>query len=71
MGLAGTQKQINTAAILFKAPYSIKKTTDTYLGYSVLHTDKVFILNKEGIVLDGIISPKNADEILSNLRRFL
>ncbi|UXR64411.1 SCO family protein [Bdellovibrio bacteriovorus] len=71
VGLTGTQESIDQAIKLFGASYMVEQDPKSYLGYSIAHTDRIFILNKKGIVVDSIPSPRSADEIVQKIKENL
>ena len=68
VGLTGADAEIQKAVDLFGASYMVEKDPKSYLGYSIAHTDRLFFLNKNGIVIDSIQSPHSAKEILTKIR---
>lgn len=71
IGLSGSREQIDNAVKLFKASYILEEDSKSYLGYSVAHTDRLYILNSKGMVIDMIQSPRNVHEVLEPLQREL
>ena len=71
VGLTGTQEQIDAAIKPFGASYIVEENKKSYLGYSIAHTDRLYILNKKGHVVDMIPSPRSADEILLKIKEQL
>lgn len=71
IGLTGTTAEIDAAIKPFGASYIVEKDPKSYLGYSISHTDRVFVLNKKGIVVDSIQSPRSADEITTKIKENL
>lgn len=71
IGLSGSREQIDHTIKLFKASYILEEDPKSYLGYSVAHTDKLYLLNSNGMVIDMIQSPRNSHEILEPLQRKL
>lgn len=71
VGLTGTQEAIDLAIKAFGATYMVEENPKSYLGYSIAHTDRIFILNKKGIVVDSISSPRSADEIAQKIKENL
>lgn len=69
-GLTGTESEINKAISLFGASY-MYETTDSYLGYTISHTDRIFFLNKKGIVIDSLSHPRNPKEITQIIKEHL
>lgn len=68
IGLTGSQQQIDDIVKLFGASYIVEPNPKSYLGYSISHTDRVYILNKKGIVVDTVASPRSVDELLQKIR---
>lgn len=71
IGLTGTQEAIDLAIKPFGATYMVEENPKSYLGYSIAHTDRIFILNKKGIVVDSIPSPRSAEEIVQKIKENL
>lgn len=71
VGLTGTQEQIDQAIKAFGASYIVEKNEKSYLGYSIAHTDRLYLLNKKGHVIETIASPRSADEILQQIKEIL
>lgn len=68
IGLTGAQVDIDKAVRALGASYLVEENKNSYLGYSIAHTDRVFILNKKGYVIDSVPSPRSADEILVKIK---
>ena len=71
LGFSGTQEQIDQAIKLFPASYMVEENPKSYLGYSIIHTDKIFFLNKKGKVIDEIASPRDDESILKKIKENL
>jgi len=71
LGLSGSQEQIDAAIKLFPATYMMEVNPKSYLGYSIIHTDKIFFLNKRGKVIDEVPSPRDADVVLEKIKEHL
>ncbi|QDK45645.1 SCO family protein [Bdellovibrio sp. ZAP7] len=71
IGLSGTKQNIDTAVKTFAASYIEEKDTKSYLGYSISHTDRIYFLNKNGIVLDTLPNPRSADSIVQKIKENL
>lgn len=71
VGLSGSKKQIDTAIGLFPASYIVEENPKSYLGYSIIHTDRVFFLNKKGVVIDSIAGPRDVDSIFAKIKEHL
>lgn len=71
VGLSGSKEQIDQAVSLFHASYLLEKTPDTYLGYSISHTDRFFFLNSKGRVEAMIANPRSKDEVLNVIKETL
>lgn len=71
VGLTGTTAEINQVVAKFGATYSKNLAPDTQLGYTYMHTDRVFFLNQEGRVLDSIVAPAMGEEIVHKLKEHL
>lgn len=70
-GLSGSREQIDSAIKLFPASYMIEENKKSYLGYSISHTDRIFFLDDEGIVVDSLSSPRESDLVLNKIRENL
>lgn len=71
IGLTGTKAQIDQIMKLFGASYMMEPNPKSYLGYSISHTDRIFFLNKKGIVVDSLASPRGSDLILQKIKENL
>lgn len=71
IGLSGTKENIDTAVKLFAASYIEEKDPNSYLGYSISHTDRIYFLDKHGIVLDTLPNPRSADSIVQKIKENL
>jgi len=67
-GLSGSKEQINALMKLVGASYIFEKDPKTYLGYSIAHTDRVFFLNKKGIVVESEANVRSTDSILKKIK---
>ena len=70
VGLTGTESAINQTIAQFGASYMYEKT-DSYLGYTISHSDRLFFLNKKGIVIDSLSHPRNPKEIIEKIKEHL
>ncbi|WP_413557112.1 SCO family protein [Bdellovibrio sp. HCB209] len=71
IGLSGTKENIDTAVHLFAASYIEEKDPKSYLGYSISHSDRIYFLNKKGIVLDTLPNPRSAESIVTKIKEHL
>jgi len=71
IGLTGSKNQIDRAVNLFGASYIVELNPKSYLGYSIAHTDRIFFLNKKGIVIDSITSPRSSEIIVEKIKEHL
>lgn len=71
VGLTGTQESIDQAVKFFGASYMVEENAKSYLGYSIAHTDRLYVLNKKGRVIDTIPSPRSPDEIVQKIKENL
>jgi protein SCO1/2 len=71
IGLSGTKENIDAAVKLFAASYIEEKDPKSYLGYSISHTDRIYFLDKDGIVLDTLPNPRSADSIVQKIKENL
>ena len=71
IGLSGSLQQIDKTIGLYPASYMVEKNDKSYIGYSIIHTDKIFFLNEKGIVQDFIASPRDSDLVLQKIKELL
>lgn len=71
IGLSGTKQQIDQVIQRVGAAYLIEDKPDTNLGYSVAHPDRLYIINKNGIILGSVSGPESYKPILKKLKEFL
>lgn len=71
IGLSGTREQVDHVSKLFNSSYTIDKDSQSYLGYSISHADRLYFLNKKGVVIDEIQTPRSGDIIVSKIREHL
>ncbi len=71
IGLSGSQAQIDAAIGLFPASYMVEKNPKSYLGYSIIHTDRIFFLDDKGRVLDSVVGPRESESILAKIKEHL
>lgn len=71
IGLTGPADRIDATIKMFGASYMIEEDAKSYLGYSIAHTDRIFILNKKGRVVDSISNPRSAEEITQKIKENL
>jgi protein SCO1/2 len=71
VGLTGPTPELNEVVTKFGATYSKNLAPDTQLGYTYMHTDRVFFLNQQGQVLESLVAPATGEEILLKLREYL
>lgn len=71
LGLSGSRKQIDHVASIFFASYMIDKDPKSYLGYSIVHTDRLFFLDHKGMVIETIQNPRSSELILETIRKNL
>lgn len=71
IGLTGSQPDIDKTIKLFGASYIVEENPKSYLGYSIAHTDRIFVLDRKGKVLDSISSPRSTDEIRIKIKEHL
>lgn len=71
VGLTGSKEQVDTIVNLFKASYIVEKDAKSYLGYSISHTDRIYFLNKKGIVLGTLPNPRSSDSIVQKIKENL
>lgn len=71
MGLSGSLQQIDQTIGLYPASYMVEKNEKSYIGYSIIHTDKIFFLNDKGIVQDFVASPRDSEIVLQKIKELL
>lgn len=71
IGLTGTKIQMDQIMKLFGASYIVEPNPKSYLGYSISHTDRIYFLNKKGVVIDSLTSPRGSDLILQKIKENL
>lgn len=71
VGLTGTQESIDQTIKLFGASYMVEENAKSHLGYSIAHTDRLYIINKKGRVIDTIPSPRSSEEIVQKIKENL
>ncbi len=71
VGLTGNEAEIRKAVDLFGASFMTEKNPKSYLGYSISHTDRLFFLDEDGIVVDTIPNPRVSGEILNKIKEYL
>lgn len=71
IGLTGTKKQIDDLVKMVGASYIFEKDPKTYLGYSISHSDRVFFLNKKGIVVESESNVRSTDIIFKKIKDLL
>lgn len=71
LGLSGSRQQVDATVSLFGASYMVEENPKSYLGYSIAHTDKLYFLNKKGIVIHTIQSPRSAESIIEIIKENL
>jgi protein SCO1 len=71
LGLSGSKNQIDNTIQMFPASYMVEPNPKSYLGYSIIHTDRIFFLNKDGKVIDSIASPRQSESIFNKIKEHL
>jgi len=71
VGLTGTKADIQKTVDLFGASFMVEKDPKSYLGYSIVHTDRIFFLDDDGTVIDSVSSPQSYTEILDKIKEHL
>lgn len=71
IGLSGTQEQVDKVTQQYNASYIVEKDSDSYLGYSIAHADRIYFLDKKGYVLDQIQNPRSSENIVSKIKELL
>ncbi len=71
IGLSGTEAQIDSTIGHFPASYMFEDNPKSYLGYSISHTDRVFMVNAKGRMIDSISSPRDVESVLAKIKEHL
>lgn len=71
IGLSGFREQIDKTVSLFHASYIVEENPKSYLGYSISHPDRLYFLNKKGVVVATVSSPRSAEVILKTIKEKL
>lgn len=71
IGLTGSKEQVDQAMRLVGASYIYETDAKSYLGYSISHTDKVFFLNKKGVVIDEEAMVRSKEVLTEKIRSHL
>lgn len=71
IGLSGNEEQIKKTVSQFYSSYLVEKDPNSYLGYSIAHTDRFYFLNSKGIVKATIPNPRSVDEVLQVIKENL
>lgn len=67
IGVTGNKEQIDATLRLFPAGYINQGNQNSD---NIIHTDKIFFLNKEGEMIDYITSPRKIKEVLVKIRKY-
>ncbi len=67
LGLSGTKEQIDQIMNQYKTTYLFEQQKESKLGYTVLHSNRIFIHNKNGEILDSLILEKNSQKEFINI----
>jgi protein SCO1/2 len=49
----------------------VEKNPNSYLGYSIAHSDRIFLLNKKGFVIDTLPGLRSDQALLDKLKELL
>lgn len=71
LGLSGSKQQIDDTIKMYPASYIYEDDPKSYLGYSISHTDRLFFLNHNGIMIDSLPNPRDADSIYNKIKEHL
>ncbi|MDW8189436.1 MAG: SCO family protein [Pseudobdellovibrionaceae bacterium] len=72
VGLDGSEQQIQEVIRQFPASYTYHEDPGSYLGYSISHTDRVFIVNKKGVIIGAFPGSSGEEkQILNTLKEYL
>lgn len=68
IGLGGNKSEIRRVLDLYGASFIEEKNPNSYLGYSISHTDRLFFLDELGQVVDTISNPSSSDIIYKKIK---
>lgn len=71
IGLSGTKEEIQKIVNTFGASFIIEEDDKSHLGYSIAHTDRLYFLDENGIVMGSILNPGANQNILTEIKENL
>ncbi len=71
VGLTGSQIKVDEAVRSMGASYMVEKDPKSYLGYSIAHSDRIFFLDKKGIVIDSLANPRSEESVTKKIKDLL
>ncbi len=71
IGLTGSEESIANAVQKIGASFMLEPSPGSRLGYSIAHSDRLFFLNKKGLVIDTIPNPRSAELITQKIKENL
>ncbi len=70
-GFTGSKEQIDSLIRKFHGSYVIEKNEKSYLGYSIVHSDRVFFVNKSGEVITSLSHVQSVQTIQQAIEEHL
>jgi protein SCO1/2 len=71
VGLTGSREAIDEVVKQFRSGYTVEKDPKSHLGYSISHPDRVYLLSRNGAVIDHVSSPRASQPILEKIKEHL
>ncbi len=71
IGISGSEQQIRAAADLFKVYYARDAGTGTGTGYGFTHSDRIYLIDRQGRVRATFANSTTDDEMLATVRLLL
>jgi protein SCO1 len=71
IGLTGKKEILDQVVSSIGASYMVEKNPNSYLGYSIAHSDRIFLLNKKGFVIDTLPGLRSDQALLDKLKELL
>lgn len=68
IGLTGAREKIDQTIGAIGASYMVEKNPNSYLGYSIAHSDRIFFLNKKGFVMDTLPGLRSDEALLKKIK---
>lgn len=69
IGLSGTEEQVRAAAELFKVYYAREESPQ--IGYGFTHSDRIYLIDREGRVRATFAAYTTDDEMLAAVRQLI